>query len=153
MLVVPPAPPTEETGPTDATELAVGRHLDMTAALLTEEVTYVAHQVDVLYLRVPEGLVGGQLCVWEPEAVGEQPARTWVPPPDEMLAPEENLHVSFRGDAKHGVRRWTHGTDDARAARGADASRVSLVLEQYVISDDVYPRAVTFEIMGQGVEQ
>ena len=56
-------------------------------------------------------------------------------PPLESVAPKENLLVTFRGDAFHQVRSY-------RTKTGSE--RVSLVLEQYKIDEDVYPKTVKF---------
>ena len=120
-------------------EWAVRRHRDITGAICSASHSYVAHQVDVLYVAVPAGMRGGRLLVWPPEPPG-RPAS--VPPPAEIVAPAANIWVSFRGDAKHGVERCD------LPSGGSDAVRVSLVLEQYVCPEAVLPLSQTFEIVG-----
>ena len=104
--------------------ISVSRHVDSTVAILTTDEAYVAHRVDVLYINLPEDMDGGKLHVWQPQPVAPAGAtgRGGVPPADETVTPELNMHVSFRGDAKHGVQ----GFDSAM-----DTPRVSIVLEQY----------------------
>ena len=136
----PPAPPQEGGGAWwEDAQLAVKRHLDITGAICSASHSYVAHQVDVLYVAVPAGMRGGRLLVWPPEPPG-RPAS--VPPPAEIVAPAANTWVSFRGDAKHGVERCD------LPSGGSDAVRVSLVLEQYVCPEAVLPLSQTFEIVG-----
>lgn len=121
--------------------LAVQRHLDNTLAICTPSRSYVAHQVDVLYVDVPEGMLGGRLCVWEPEAEGGAPLV--VPPPAQTVEPSRNLWVSFRGDAKHGV----ESAAVPAAAGGGGPLRVSLVLEQYKVGADELPLSEPFQIL------
>ena len=144
--------------------LAVQRHLDNTLAICTLEHSFVAHQVDVLYLAVPPSMVGGELCVWDPpvdsystigsdkgglviQPVGDELGVT--PSPNEVVTPQEGLHVSFRGDAKHGVRAWStqEGGGEEADGGGASGCRVSLVLEQYVVPESLMHAATRFEVL------
>ena len=168
VLVVPPANAGSDAKGSDDHSgggLAVQRHLDNTLAICTLDHSFVADQVDVLYVSLPRGMRGGELCVWRPNteaystgaaswggtlttASADEGKNAAVPPPAECVTPEENLHVSFRGDAKHGVRAWQ--ADDSAAAAAMPSTsecRVSLVLEQYRVPEQLLPRATRFEVL------
>lgn len=86
---------------------SVGLHVDTSIAISNHK-TFMAHQVDVWYCQVPEQMEGGELELFT------YLHPTWgegVPPskeraPDAMVRPQENLHVVFRGDAYHQVRKF-----------------------------------------------
>ena len=157
--------------------LAVRAHWDNTLAICTLQHSFLAHQVDVCYLSLPEGMKGGELCVWTPPAAtastsasasASTSASTSSPPtttvastaaastaaatgaPDEIVSPQLGLHVSFRGDAKHGVRAWSAASEEGfhgGGAVGVGTARVSLVLEQYIVPEVLLPRSTAFEIL------
>ena len=115
----------------DAKEMSVDLHLDDTVGISSKH-TFVAHQVSVLYVSVPEDMEGGQLELFSY-------GNGVVPPnaePNDAVEPKENLMVTFRGDAFHRVRSYR-----TRSAR----ERVSLVLEQYYIGDEHYAKTMAFE--------
>ena len=114
----------------DANGMAVGLHLDDTVGIFSKH-EFVAHQVSVLYVSVPEDMEGGQLELF-PYGNGATPENV---EPTEAVEPKENLMATFRGDAFHRVRAYR-----TRSKR----ERVSLVLEQYHIGDNHYPKTITF---------
>ena len=61
-----------------------------------------------------------------------------VPAPAATVAPEPNMHVTFRGDAKHAVLGF---------ASASGQSRVSLVLEQYRVDERLYPLTLEFDLL------
>ena len=117
----------------DANRFSVGLHLDDTVGIDSKH-TFLAHQVSVLYVSVPEDMQGGELHVFEygdnKRDIKEEDA------PDRAVIPEENLLVTFRGDAYHRVRSYR-----TRSKR----ERVSIVIEQYYIDDAYVPSTVGFE--------
>ena len=117
-------------------ELAVKAHLDITGAIMSREASFIAHQVDVLYLQVPSNMRGGRLLVWDP---GDATTQT---SPREAIQPEPNLWVTFRGDAKHGVEKCC--TDS-----GEGNVRISLVLEQYKVPAHMLGLTTEFDIVGE----
>jgi len=114
----------------DANGLAVGLHLDDTVGIFSKN-SFIAHQVSVLYLSVPADMEGGELDLF-PYGDGATPDDGV---PEESVVPEENLMVTFRGDAFHRVRSYR-----ARSK----TERVSLVLEQYFIDDRHYAKTHRF---------
>lgn len=148
--------------PWDEENLAVKRHLDITGAICSADHSYLAHQVDVLYVAVPPGMDGGRLFVWTPDlgaTSGAVARNADIPPPAEVVTPAPNTWVSFRGDAKHGVERCflrSAGGGDGRMPKGGSeaeggAIRTSLVLEQYVVPAELVPLSKTFEVIGTQV--
>jgi hypothetical protein len=115
----------------DANGVAVGVHLDDTVGIFSRH-SFVAHQVSVLYVSVPEDMEGGQLELFS-YGDGNLPENA---EPNDAVEPKENLMVTFRGDAFHRVRSYR-----TRSAR----ERVSLVVEQYYIGDEHYGKTKTFE--------
>lgn len=114
-------------------EIAVKPHFDNTVGLKAKfgprSDTYLAHQVNVLYTSVPVGVKGGDLEVW---AIGTDRA------PENgkvVVKPAENLMVTFRGDAVHQVRGFKSPGKD---------QRISLVLEQYKLPDNLYHQTVPY---------
>lgn len=81
-------------------------------------------QTNVLYVFVPEDMVGGQLEAWDYEITQEDVDNG----PKARVVPEENRMAFFRGDAQHQVR--SYNTSSKSVLRG------SLVLEQYAIPED-----------------
>lgn len=81
-------------------------------------------QTNVLYVFVPEDMVGGQLEAWDYDITPEDVANG----PKARVVPVENRMAYFRGDAQHQVR--SYNTSSTKVLRG------SLVLEQYAIPED-----------------
>lgn len=107
--------------PSDREKLVVKTHVDDTLGHRRPNSDFLAHRVNVLYLNVPEDLVGGEL-----ELLGN--SRDYDPDhPLQAVTPVENLMAAFRGDSFHQVRGYDTKTDSLR---------VSLVLENYVVSDE-----------------
>lgn len=111
-------------------ELSVGLHLDTTVGIYSRHM-FIAHQVSVLYNSVPSDMEGGNLELFP---YGDGYPDTGAPP-EESVVPKENLLVTFRGDAFHQVRSY-------RTKTGSE--RISLVLEQYKIDEDMYPKTIKF---------
>ena len=102
-------------------------------------------QVDVLYIDVPQPMLGGELLLWHPSDPPGVEERGQIPPAAESVVPSANLQVSFRGDARHAVLGYslpTRGVDGAAGRR-----RVSLVLEQYTVEERHYPLTVQFDLL------
>jgi len=76
----------------------------------------LADSVSVLYVAVPDGMVGGELELKDPRASTTTSSN---------ITPKENTCCVFRGDAEHAVHNFftSNTTQD----------RVSVVLEQYKV--------------------
>ena len=115
-------------------EVAVGLHLDQSIAIDSMWL-HLAHEVNVLYVSIPDAMEGGELKVWSYNhttlaLVGEDAqVLTDAVPPDEVVQPVENTMVAFRGDSWHLVQGY-------KAPRGG--RRISLVVEQYKKSERDY---------------
>lgn len=112
-------------------ENAVEMHLDNSVAMTggaTTNYTIVAHQVNVLYLDVPEGMKGGDLEVWPFERGTTELDKT-------VVSPGENLMAEFRGDSFHRVGKLT--LPDGKP-------RVGIVFEQYKITEKFYSYLIPF---------
>lgn len=112
-------------------ENAVNFHLDNSVAMMSEvtsNYTIVAHQVNVLYLDVPEGIEGGNLEVWPFERGSTELDKT-------VVSPGENLMAEFRGDAFHKVGQMK--LPDGK-------QRVGIVFEQYKIMENFYSYLIPF---------
>ena len=126
-LVCEPFPLTEqEISLKDYTRLekktAVGLHLDQTVGMDgSNRHDFLAHQVNVMYVDVPEDMVGGSLELWR---YGDWRS-SHVKYPHETVKPSKNTMVAFRGDSYHQVKAY-HSNLNSTA-------RLSLVLEQYKI--------------------
>tara|TARA_B100000513_G_scaffold144498_1_gene66530 strand:- start:2468 stop:3400 length:933 start_codon:yes stop_codon:yes gene_type:complete len=112
---------------------SVKTHLDNTVAIKSPN-NHIAHCVTVLYLQIPLGMRGGQLELFE-----NSRKESWSNPlsgdPDATLTPQVNTLVKFRGDAWHRI----------SMMRSADGRpRISLVLEQYSIPEEVYAQTTRF---------
>ncbi|KAL1503566.1 hypothetical protein AB1Y20_012044 [Prymnesium parvum] len=118
---------------------AVSLHVDDTVGINSVR-KYLAHSVSVLYLSVPSSMIGGSLRLWrwggEPKTLDN---------PEATVTPEENKLTVFRGDSYHMVEAWTSATDEDVFVPALKSMRVSLVLEAYRISDEVYPQATEFD--------
>ena len=114
----------------NADELSVGMHLDTTVGIYSRHM-FIAHQVSVLYNSVPEDMVGGELEMF-PYGTGYP---EFEAAPGKKVTPKENTLVTFRGDAFHQVRSYKTKTG---------SERVSLVLEQYKINEDMYGKTVRY---------
>lgn len=107
--------------PSDKDKLVVKTHVDDTLGHTRPNSDFLAHRVNVLYVSVPEDLVGGEL-----ELLGND--REYDPEhPVAAVKPIENLMAAFRGDSYHQVRGYDTETDDLR---------ISLVLENYVVAKE-----------------
>ncbi|GMI60134.1 hypothetical protein ScalyP_jg6428 [Parmales sp. scaly parma] len=100
---------------------AVGWHKDATLAFRdganAAGIKYrLADSVSVLYVAVPDGMVGGELELKDPRASTTTSSN---------ITPKENTCCVFRGDAEHAVHNFftSNTTQD----------RVSVVLEQYKV--------------------
>eukprot|EP00123_Amoebidium_parasiticum_P020538 comp5199_c0_seq1/m.1240 comp5199_c0_seq1/g.1240 ORF comp5199_c0_seq1/g.1240 comp5199_c0_seq1/m.1240 type:complete len:314 (-) comp5199_c0_seq1:355-1296(-) len=113
---------------------AVGAHYDNSVALYgaSPYFMYLSYQTTVLYLNVPDDMVGGKLELW---------SYTGLPffEPEQRVTPQTNTLVEFRGDALHRVQPF------ASAKGGA---RVSLVMEQYFLNQEDYSRSVFLMLNG-----
>ncbi|CAD7702320.1 unnamed protein product [Ostreobium quekettii] len=106
---------------------AVGPHFDDTVAIFSEK-ELLAHQVNVLYVGVPEDIEGGQLEVWPYQYTDRETYKT-------VIQPRENSMVEFRGDACHRVRNFQSPSGQAR---------MSLVVEQYIVPPGLYASTAEF---------
>ena len=106
---------------------AVGVHQDDTVAIRHKD-SFVAHQVNVLYIQVPKEMEGGQLEVWPSQHEYSEREKA-------VVFVEENLMAEFKGTAFHKVHGFNSPSRD---------TRISLVLEQYRIPDEYYDQAVDF---------
>ena len=95
---------------------------------------FLEHQVNVLYVDVAPDMKGGELEGWR-YMKGDLKVSD-LPNPHMTIKPEKNKLVMFRGDTFHQVKAYhtAHST----------TKRLSLVLEQYKISDEYFPNTVTW---------
>lgn len=118
----------------------VGWHVDDTVGIDEDlDVSFVAHEVSVFYLQVPQDMEGGGLKLIDLRGdisqvnldsdVNSQEVR-------EEVQPQENSIVRFRGDACHQVMGYKTETP---------LERVSVVLEQYKIPPYYYKDTYRFE--------
>lgn len=110
---------------------AVEYHVDNSVGIknsIAVDYTVVAHQVNVLYVDIPEGLEGGALEVWPYENQTSELGKA-------IVSPAENLMAEFRGDAFHRV-----GPMKLKGGK----PRVGLVFEQYKITPEFYPYTTKF---------
>lgn len=84
--------------------------------------------VSVLYVEVPEGLVGGTFRLYDGERVLAE------------VTPQARALLTFRGDLRHAVDAVASGAPDIYEAR------LSLVVEQYRLSDEQLERAPAMRI-------
>lgn len=107
----------------------VGRHVDATLQGPSGVPGATPEHVSVLYLNVPEGVVGGALELSRgPHTLGR-------------VRPRPGLLVHFRGDLAHEVHPFTGGAPDAL--------RASLVCEQYAFEPEVLARLPAFRIQSK----
>ena len=120
--------------------LVVGMHLDnlrktnpdrneILGSMINDE-DYIAYQVNVIYVNIPEYMVGGELQLWK-YGDGELTLKEYEERPDFTIKPQENMMVRFRGDTFHQVQAY-HVKDRSNSRRFA------LILEQYKLKKDVY---------------
>lgn len=113
-------------------KIAVHPHFDNTVGLKLKYKSridiYLAHQVNVLYTSIPDGVKGGELDVWPFGNDDVEDGKV-------VVRPAENLMVAFRGDAYHKVRGFQSPSKD---------SRISLVFEQYHIPESMYYQTVPY---------
>lgn len=98
----------------------VEKHVDTTLTAWVGRLI-TAHKVSVLYLKVPDDMVGGQLNVYEGTKV-------------KRIRPETGKLISFPGERQHSV--CTTFTDN---------ERISLVLESYYLMEDSYSKIPKYE--------
>jgi len=87
--------------------------------------------VGVLYVAVPPGVKGGELHLFQAEPTRPEQRE------DAKVPPREGRLIVFRGDAFHGVPPFS--------ARGGNGTRVSLVLESYIVPALYYRWTSTIE--------
>ena len=117
-------------------QTSVGLHLDQTIGLqgLKADHQFLAHQVNVLYVDVAADMKGGELEGWR-YGSGDLKQSDLLKP-HLSIKPEKNKLVMFRGDSFHQVKAY-HTSEST-------TKRLSLVLEQYKISDEFVPNTVVW---------
>ena len=117
-------------------QTSVGLHLDQTVGLqgLKADHQFLAHQVNVLYVDVAADMKGGELEGWR-YGNGDLKQSDLLKP-HLSIKPEKNKLVMFRGDSFHQVKAY-HTSEST-------IKRLSLVLEQYKISDEFVPNTVVW---------
>lgn len=110
-------------------------HLDDTLKTSWIFNTWLAHQVNVLYVTVPQDMMGGWLQIWKYDRQPSQRITEDMRTPDRTVTPEENTMIAFRGDSFHRVMGYTTRTQ---------TKRISLVLEQYKVDPLFYPFTTQF---------
>lgn len=96
------------------------RHVDTTLSDWVGHIT-IAKKVSVLYLRVPDDMVGGQLNLFEESGV-------------KRIRPETGKLTSFSGETPHSVN-----------STFTDHERISLVLESYYLTEDEISKLPKFD--------
>jgi hypothetical protein len=117
---------------TNSSSVVVRQHVDNTLRHTKPNTDFLAHTVSVLYISVPEDMVGGQL---ELLGIGEEHHTN----PDHVVDsvhPVEDYSATFRGDSYHQVRGYDTATDTLR---------ISLVLEQYKLDEENAPYMIEYE--------
>ena len=99
---------------------SVEKHLDTTLSHYVGHLT-TAKKVSVLYLKVPDDMVGGQLNIYD----GNNRNR---------IRPETGKLISFSGENPHSV-----------SSTFTDHERISLVLESYYLENDSYSKIPKFK--------
>ena len=99
---------------------SIGKHVDSTLSDRVGNIV-IAQKTSVLYLRVPDDMVGGQLNLHE----GSKMKR---------IRPETGKLISFPGETPHSVT-YTF----------TDYERISLVLESYCLMEDSYSKIPKYE--------
>lgn len=89
-------------------------------------------QTNVLYVFVPEDMIGGSLEAWDYDASDDDLKQG----PMGIVQPVENRMAFFRGDAQHQVR--SYNTSSKNILRG------SLVLEQYNVPEEYASMVLDF---------
>lgn len=142
VLVVSPTP-------SNSTDAAVALHIDNTVAISSDH-EFIAHTVSVLYLAVPDLFSGGTLELFAPQpstlSIGEMARAVRDQRPEALITPstvDDTDLVTFRGDAYHRVSAM-RVVDDTHVDE--QLLRVSLVLEQYRITAEHYPRTAVFTV-------
>ena len=102
---------------------------EILGSMITDE-DYLPYQVNVIYVNIPEYMVGGELQLWK-YGDGELTLKEYEERPDFTIKPQENMMVRFRGDTFHQVQAY-HVKDRSNSRRFA------LILEQYKLKKDVY---------------
>ena len=132
ILVIPPGRAAAADGAG-----GVGSHVDQTLIQSTTIREQTAFHVSVGYMRVPDGLAGGELVL---DGRAHHPAEGDV--------------LTFRGDLAHKVRPFCGG-GAASCDRDADPAkaRVSFVLEQYRLPPEKLARSPSFVVAPSKREQ
>ena len=132
ILVIPPGRAAAANGTG-----GVGSHVDQTLIQSTTIREQTAFHVSVGYMRVPDGLAGGELVL---DGRAHHPAEGDV--------------LTFRGDLAHKVRPFCGG-GAAFCDRDADPAkaRVSFVLEQYRLPPEKLARSPSFVVAPSKREQ
>eukprot|EP00614_Pseudopedinella_elastica_P007597 CAMPEP_0172595374 /NCGR_PEP_ID=MMETSP1068-20121228/14924_1 /TAXON_ID=35684 /ORGANISM="Pseudopedinella elastica, Strain CCMP716" /LENGTH=335 /DNA_ID=CAMNT_0013393865 /DNA_START=156 /DNA_END=1164 /DNA_ORIENTATION=- len=124
-----------------------GTSLDLDSVKMHVDDTLIknhhAHQVTVLYLSVPDDMDGGELLLrYGGKERGVPDASS---APDALIKPGENSLIVFRGDAFHSVNRAVRNSSSASSSSAQPSSRVSLVLEQYVLGNSTLSVIPSFQ--------
>ena len=98
----------------------VGRHIDTTLSGWVG-CTVTSQKTSVLYLRVPDDIVGGKLNLYEGSNI-------------RRIKPETGKMISFSGGTPHSV-----------SYAFTDHERISLVLESYYLMEDSYSKIPKYE--------
>jgi len=107
----------------------VARHVDDTVGI-TGWQDFIAHSVSVFYVTLPDSFSGGKLLLYGNSKDNMQPL--------DVIIPEENLLIAFRGDSFHSVEAFYSDSN---------TKRVSLVLEQYNIPKSYYHKTTKYEVI------
>mmetsp|Transcript_23664 Transcript_23664/g.30933 ORF Transcript_23664/g.30933 Transcript_23664/m.30933 type:complete len:292 (+) Transcript_23664:161-1036(+) len=113
---------------------SVAAHLDGNVAIKSTHHTFLAHEVNVLYVNIPKDMEGGKLSVY-PYSTGGPRWKAWYR--EQVKKPKENLLVTFRGDSYHAVSGYYTDTNE---------KRISLILEQYIIPEEYYHNTVRYAV-------
>jgi hypothetical protein len=105
----------------------VGRHIDGTLGGAVDAPGLTPAVVSVLYLRVPSRREGGQLSLFNDDHCVA------------TIAPQAGMVVHFRGSLAHEV----------SPLEGANGPRISLVCEQYVLTDEQLARMPPFVVQSR----
>jgi hypothetical protein len=115
---------------------AVARHVDSTLGTAgDDDAVYVPRAVAVLYVDVPDGLVGGQLRLWR----GDEPAGA--------VDPRVGRFVLFQGALGHEVTPTSSSSSSSSSPSGA---RVSCVCELYALPRARLARLPRVRLQSQG---
>lgn len=102
----------------------ISKHIDVTLSKYTDPIQVNAEKVSIIYLKVPDDMVGGQLYIYDPDDYTKV----------EKVKPKQGKLVSFYGNP-HSV-----GTTFT------DYERISLVLESYNCTEYAYSQIPRFKM-------